>query len=378
MGLGLLAGWVGERKLIGFDMGGTSTDVAVYDGLPPMRQQLELAGLPLRCPSLDINTVGAGGGSIVEIGPGGVLKVGPQSAGADPGPACYGRGGPLTLTDCNLRTGRLPGGILLAGSLALDEAASEAALRNVAGNAMPSDALAEGALRVAAAVMAGAVRKDARDRGADPSEFTLVAFGGAGGLHAVDLALEVGLRRILFPREAGVFSALGMALSRPRRDRLHHIGLRWERGTDGKNIYEKVKSLITKADINEEIGLTARCRYPGQRFFLEIPFAPDLPDRFDDEHRRRFGISRPDVPVEVVTVVASIFGPRPHISPSNHTPVKADYPVPDGALAWSELKVGAKVEGPVAVVGRDASAWIPSGCAAEVDYMGNLHMEVSR
>ena len=378
MGLDLLAKWIGERKLIGFDMGGTSTDVAVYDGSPPMRQQLVLAGLPVRCPSLDINTVGAGGGSIVEIGAGGALKVGPQSAGADPGPACYGRGGPLTLTDCNLLTGRLPKGILLAGSLALDETAAEAALNKVAGGVMHRHAFAEGALRVAAAVMAGAVRKAARDRGADPSEFTLVAFGGAGGLHAVDLALEVGVRRIIFPREAGVFSALGMALSRPRRDRLHHIGLRWERGKDGKNICEKVKALVGKDDGDGEIALTARCRYPGQRFFLEIPFGPDLHGRFDDEHQRRFSISRPDTPVEVVTVIASILGPKPDITPSNYTPVKADYPVPNGALAWSELEVGARVDGPMAIVGRDASAWIPRGYAAEVDDMGNLRMEVSR
>ena len=377
MGLDLLAGWIAEEKLIGYDMGGTSTDVAVYDGSPPMRQELELAGLPVRCPSLDINTVGAGGGSIVEIGRGGALKVGPQSAGAEPGPACYGRGGPLTLTDCNLLTGRLPRGILLAGTLALDAAASEAALNKAAGDVMQPRGLAEGALKVAAAVMAGAVRKAVRDRGADPSEFALVAFGGAGGLHAVDLAMEVGIGRIIFPREAGVFSALGMALSRPRRDKLHHIGLRWERGTEGENICIKVKSLAIKVDEDGEVALAARCRYPGQRFFIEIPFGPDLPERFDDEHRRRFGLARPEAPVEVVTVVASILGAKPDISPAKHTPVKADYPSPSGAVAWSELEVGARVEGPAAVVGRDASAWIPRGHAASVDDMGNLRMEVA-
>jgi N-methylhydantoinase A len=243
---------------------------------------------------------------------------------------------------------------------------------------MESESLTIGAQRVAAAVMGGAVRKSARDRGADPSEFALVAFGGAGGLHAVDLAVDIGIHRILFPREAGVFSALGMTLTRQRRDKLHHMGHLWERDSRGEDISERVQSYITDAEDGEEIALLARCRYPGQRFFIEIPFSNDLLERFDREHQARFGMSRPNSPVEIVTLVVSTFGPKPDIPPPSHSPVKADYPIPNGALAWCELDEGAEISGPIAVVGREATAWIPEGCVAEVDNMGNLRMEVHR
>ncbi len=376
MGLDILSGWAGERKLIGFDMGGTSTDVAIYDGSPPIRQQLDLAGFPIRCPSLDINTVGAGGGSIVRIGPGGALEVGPQSAGAVPGPACYGAGGPLTLTDCNLSAQRIPPGIYLAGSLKLDAAASDGMLAEVAGGIIEPAELANGAIRVAGAIMAGAIRKSARDRGADPSEFTLVAFGGAGGLHAVDVAREIGIRRILFPKEAGVFSALGMALCRPRRDKLHPLGLIWERSADGKPIIERVRKLTPDIQKGESLEIRARCRYPNQRFFIEIPFDAELPSNYDREHAARFGISRPDSAVEIVSLVVSILGPKPEIPPPHHKPHKADYPIPEHSIAWCELETDTELSGPLAIVGREATAWIPEYCTCTVDHMGNLRMEV--
>ncbi len=378
MALELLAEWTGGKKLIGFDMGGTSTDIAIHDGASPFRQQLDLAGLPIRCPSLDIQTVGAGGGSIVRIDPGGALEVGPQSAGADPGPACYGNGGPLTLTDCNLWGGRLASDIRLAGTMKLDSGASEKALCNVGGDVLNPDALAEGALKVVAAVMAGAVRRAARERGVDPSEFTLVSFGGAGGLHASDLANEVGIKRILIPRDAGVFSALGMSFTRQRRDEMHHVGLRWERDADPSEILDAIGDLVPEISSGEEVVVNARCRYPGQRFTIELEFGPDLPKRFDEEHERRFGISRPDAPVEIVTVVVSVLGKKPDIGAPLHVPAEPDYAVPDGAIAWDLLKEGERIQGPAMVVGREASAWVPGGCIAEVDAMGNLRMEVGR
>ena len=215
VGAGLLARRAGFKDAIAFDMGGTSTDVCLLPGGRAERvSEREIGGLPVRLASVDVHTVGAGGGSLVRRDAGGAVRVGPESAGADPGPACYGRGGGATVTDANLLLGRLPA--QLPGGLVLDREAAAAALDGIDPAAV---------VDVVNAEMLRALRVVSVERGHDPREFALVAFGGAGPLHACALAEELGMEAVLVPAAAGVLSALGLAAGDERRDRVvSHVG----------------------------------------------------------------------------------------------------------------------------------------------------------
>src|SRR5207245_1483503 len=253
VGAARLAALAGFEDAIGLDMGGTSTDVCVIAGGAAERtSERQIGGLPIRLPSVDIHTVGAGGGSLVWRDRGGALRVGPQSAGADPGPACYGRGGTQgTVTDANLLLGRLPE--QLAGGVALDRAAAERALEGVDPAAV---------VGVVNAEMLRALRVVSVERGHDPARFALVAFGGAGPLHACELADELGTTTVIVPEAAGVLSALGLVASDERRDavRSYVVPLRdaGELPRDGE------------ADL----------RYRGQSFELALPLQADLSSAF--------------------------------------------------------------------------------------------------
>src|SRR5579884_1974182 len=207
----------GFERIITFDMGGTSTDVALVEGRPSTTNEAEVAGLPVRVPVLDIHTVGAGGGSIARFDAGGALRVGPESAGADPGPICYGKGERPTVTDANLLLGRLPHA-LLGGGLPLDAARVRAIFARRRGPLAGVEAFAEGIVRVAEATMERALRAISIERGRDPREATLVAFGGAGPLHACALAAALGMHRVLVPPLPGALSALGILLADLARD----------------------------------------------------------------------------------------------------------------------------------------------------------------
>ena len=262
VGASLVARQAGFDRAISFDMGGTSTDVClIVDGLAERSSERHVGGLPIRLPTVDIHTVGAGGGSLAWVDAGGALRVGPESAGADPGPACYGRGGTRpTVTDANLLLGRLPD--RLPGGLELDRRAATAALAGID----PA-----GVVDVVNAEMLRALRVVSVERGHDPRDFALVAFGGAGPLHACSLAEQLDIETVLVPEAAGVLSALGLVASDERRDHVRSI----------------VRPLAEVGELPEEGE--ADLRYRGQSFELTVGLGPDLEERFHLSHEERYG-----------------------------------------------------------------------------------------
>jgi N-methylhydantoinase A len=284
VGAALVARRAGFERAISFDMGGTSTDVClVAEGGAEVAAERDVGGLPVRLPTVDLQTVGAGGGSIVWLDPGGAVRVGPHSAGAEPGPACYGRGGALpTVTDANLLLGRLPE--RLAGGLTLDRAAAERALAGID----PAHAV-----EVVNAEMLRAVRVVSVERGHDPREFALVAFGGAGGLHACALAEELEIETVLVPAAAGVLSALGLVASGERRD---HV----------------VSYVCPLEDVSElPAEGEADLRYAGQSFELSVPLQPGLAEAFHRAHAERYGYADRDGEIELVAVRTAETKPGP-------------------------------------------------------------------
>jgi N-methylhydantoinase A len=275
VGAARLAALAGIENAIAFDMGGTSTDVCLIAGGRAQRaSERTVAGLPIRLPTVDLHTVGAGGGSLVWTDAGGALQVGPQSAGADPGPACYGRGGTQgTVTDANLLLGRLPHP--LAGGVELDRAAAERALAGIDPAAV---------VDVVNAEMLRALRVVSVERGHDPADFALVAFGGAGPLHACELADELGIRTALVPEAAGVLSALGLVASEERRDAVRSY-------------------LVPLRDAGElpREG-EADLRYAGQSFELTLPLQEDLAEAFHRAHEEQYGFAERDREVQLVAV----------------------------------------------------------------------------
>jgi N-methylhydantoinase A len=300
----------GIENAISFDMGGTSTDVClIANGKVGRTAERGIGGFPIRVPSVDLHTVGAGGGSIVWRDAGGALRVGPESAGAEPGPACYGRGGKrATVTDANLLLGRLPE--RLAGGLVLDRPAAEMALAELD----PAEVI-----EAVNAEMLRALRVVSVERGHDPRDFALVAFGGAGPLHACALAEELGIETVLVPAAAGVLSALGLVASEERRD--------------------FVRSYVCPLDQAGELPAQgeADLRYRGQSFELAVPLGEDLVERFHRAHEERYGYSDHERKVELVAVrTADVrFGPDLSLPPGD--PLNASGPAVielDGATCW--------------------------------------------
>jgi N-methylhydantoinase A len=298
------------ENAISLDMGGTSTDVCLIAGGQAVRAaEREVAGLPLRLPTVDLQTVGAGGGSVLWWDGGGALRVGPESAGADPGPACYGRGGTRpTVTDANLLLGRLPG--RLAGGLELDAGAAERALAGID----PEEAVA-----VVNAEMLRALRLVSVERGHDPRDFALVAFGGAGPLHACALAEELGMATVLVPDAAGVLSALGLVASDERRDR----------------VVSYVCPLEEAGELPAEGE--ADLRYRGQSFEVAVPLGPDLAAAFHRAHEARYGYADPERQVELVAVRTAEARPGPRVDLPAAEPLEARGPRTvelEGATCW--------------------------------------------
>lgn len=344
----------GFATALGFDMGGTSTDVClVLDGRPTPAAQREVAGLPLRVPSLDVHTIGAGGGSIARVDPGGALVVGPASAGAVPGPACYGRGGHrATVTDANLVAGRIPGDAELPGLGRLDRAAAEAALAAL-GVGSPG-AVADGVLAVVDAAMERALRSVSVARGVDPRDAALVAFGGAGPLHACSLAEALGMATVLVPARAGVLSAVGV-LASPHQ---HDLVRSWPDPADHAGIEEALDRLAGEAVAalggvgTPTIERLVDCRYAGQSHELSVPTVASFPD----EHERRNGYARPGAMVEVVALRVTARRPAPL--------EVADLP--------ADRRPGAA--GPVALVEPDTTIWVPDGWRADLGEAGALRL----
>jgi len=324
VGAGLLARRAGFEDAIAFDMGGTSTDVCLLPrGRAPRVPEREVGGLPMRLPSVDVHTVGAGGGSLVRRDAGGALRVGPESAGADPGPASYGRGGGPTVTDANLLLDRLPAE--LPGGLVLDRDAAAAALDGIDPAAV---------VEVVNAEMLRALRVVSVERGHDPREFALVAYGGAGPLHACALAEELGMEAVLVPAAAGVLSALGLAAGDERRD----------------HVVSHVRPLGELGDLPAEGE--ADIRYTGQSFELTVALGDDLAERFHRAHDERYGYADRGREVELVAVRTAEVVPGPDLS----------FQVTDCYL----------VEGPALVELDGSTCWVPDGWHGETNDDGTL------
>ena len=298
----------GFRRALTLDVGGTSTDCAFVTGTLPRRRSREVAGFPVQLPVLDVHTVGAGGGSIAHIDAGRLLRVGPESAGADPGPACYGRGGPPTVTDAMVLLGLIPED-RLAGTLRLERSRSGQVLarlgRGLGGTSR--EATAEAVLRIAEARMAAALRRISVERGHDPRGAALVAFGGAGGLHACSLAQTLECEAVLFPRHAGVLSALGALTGGARREKSRSVLLDIEDHDALRRSLAELEESVREefppsAHDHLELEHWAELRYLGQSHELSLPAGPGLAARFHRDHERHFGFCDPALPIEVVTL----------------------------------------------------------------------------
>jgi N-methylhydantoinase A len=330
VGAARIAELAGYDGALSFDMGGTSTDVcAIVAGEARREVERLVDGLPVRLPTLAVHTVGAGGGSIARVDEGGALRVGPESAGADPGPACYGRGGTqATVTDANLLLGRLPAE--LPGGIRLDVGAAERALAGID----PA-----GVVDVVDAEMTRALRVVSVEQGLDPRDFGLVAFGGAGPLHACALAEELGMATVLVPAAAGVLSALGLVAADERRDAVRTY----------------VTPLAEAGELPSEGE--ADLRYASQSFELSVTLGPRLPERFHEAHESRYGYADPGRPLELVAVRTAEIRPAPEVTV---TGPKRD------------------ARGPQVLELDGATAWIPTGWTGETDAHGTLVLRRSR
>jgi N-methylhydantoinase A len=391
----LLARLAGERDVLCFDMGGTSCDVCLIDdGDVAETAEREIAGRPLALPALDIHTVGAGGGSIAWRDAGGALRVGPQSAGADPGPACYGRGGTLaTVTDSNLLLGRLPADSPLAGGLALDRHAASRAVASLAAEiGMGTLACAEGIVRVAESEMLGAMRVLTVQRGIDPRRFALMPFGGAGPLHACAMARELGIGRVLCPRASGVLCALGLAAAAPRHDVSRTVLLRAEQ-LDTERLRKLRAELLADAgaalagDVQRSRVLY-ELRYSGQSFELVVEQSQsvdpgELRESFAAAHEQRYGYRDDACGVELVNVRVSVWGAAPALRPRaasdgehrvGSAPVAFDGVTLDTAILRGDLAPGARVAGPAVCALAESTLLVAPGWSGVVDEHGTLHL----
>ncbi|MEZ5354107.1 MAG: hydantoinase/oxoprolinase family protein [Bryobacteraceae bacterium] len=372
----------GFTRILGFDMGGTSTDVSLCDGEPALTLDAAVDGFPVRIPMLDIRTVGAGGGSIARVDQGGLLRVGPESAGADPGPACYGSGERATVTDAHVVLGRIAASQLLSGDMPIQPGRSAAAVAELAARLdLSIDAAAAGILRVANANMERAIRAVSLEKGHDPRAFTLVAFGGGGGLHACELASQLNIATVLVPRFAESLSALGMLLADSVRD--------YAAGVIGRAALEpafrRLEARAKREAARGELFRFADLRYAGQSYELTVPFvSPDeAVEAFHREHERVYGYANPDRPVEVVTLRVR----------SRVTTAKPEFPpMPASGVAepaFRRVFAGGRwrrrtpvyrrdglpptaVEGPALILDYGSTTLVAPGWSAHADGIGNL------
>jgi N-methylhydantoinase A len=380
-------------------MGGTSTDVGLVSGAPRRTDQVDLCGAPLLVDALDLQSIGAGGGSILWIDEGGSLRVGPRSAGADPGPACYGRGTLPCLTDAHVVLGRLPISGRLGGAITLDPTRSHAALARLGRRlGVAPVALAAAALEIADAAMEQAIKKMSLERGRDPRELALFSFGGAGGLHACRLARRLEMREVIVPPLPGATSAWGMATSEARlarsRGRVATIGTRLDRAL--VRDLDDLASAVRR-ELLEELGpgplrveRSVACRYHGQSFELEVPFAADLARRFEALHEERYGFRQTGAEIECVALRAAAVRstPAPRApSPSRTTSVApptavlARFPLGRELAARralrferESLRPGVVLRGPCIVLEPTATTVVEPGFVARVDATGCLRI----
>ena len=408
VGAAHVAGAAGFNQIITFDMGGTSTDVSLSRGEIQVTTEAQIGGLPIRIPVINIHTVGSGGGSIAYVDAGGALRVGPQSAGADPGPVCYGQGGRQpTVTDANLILGRLAPDYFLGGRMSLDFEAAAQALTDLARQAnLSAENLdlarraALGVIQVANAHMQRALRVISVERGYDPRDFVLVSFGGAGGLHACDLARGLGIRRVLIPRGASTLSAFGMLAADVVKDYVQTVMLPEDTSYDAlarhlepladRGLREVAADGVplSRITLHRELDM----RYQGQSYELTVPLSPHFADVFHRAHHQVYGHSEPAAPVEVVNLRLRAVGavtrppllqaeagpPDPSAALDGYRPV-----VIGSSLAQVPLYLGGRlspghvIAGPAVIAQPDTTVFLSPGDQARLDGIHNLLIEVT-
>jgi len=392
VGAGLLARAAGERDALGFDMGGTSCDVCVVeDGAVRRTDSRRIAGRVIQLPMVDVHTVGAGGGSVAWRDSGGALRVGPRSAGAQPGPASYGRGGEEpTVTDANLLLGNLAADSRLAGGVQLDAEAAAGAVEELAERLeLGREETAAGILRVANQEMVRALRVVTVERGLDPRGFALLPFGGAGPMHAAAIAAELGIERIVCPRASGVLSALGLCASDRRRDTARTVMLAGGE-LNAERVAQEVEALIAAARAQlggeeAEPELVYEMRYAGQAFELPVP-GPRRPDpaelaaAFERLHEERYGHRDPDGEVVLVDIRLALVVPGPKPRPLAAAGelerlsrrVSFDGEWVETPVLRGEPGAGEEAEGPVVFELPEATLVLPPGWRARVDESGTI------
>lgn len=413
MGVLALSRLMGRPNLIAIDMGGTSFDVSlVVDGRVDVSNEAELEGFPIMMPVVNIHTIGAGGGSIARSEAGG-LRVGPESAGATPGPAGYGRGGTQpTVTDANLVLGRVDPGWFAGGTMQLDEDAALRAISSLADELLLDPiSLAEGVCDVANAKMAQAIRNITVERGIEPRDFCLVAFGGAGPMHAVFLARELEIKEVIVPPFAGAFSAWGMLETELRTDFSQSllVSLALADFADlGRRLSEMAAQgigALSHEGVSPEDARTEHAvdaRYAGQEYTLTVPllskdeplddgFVGSLSGRFDDAHLARFGHSNPGALIELVALRTTALGDLGRVEPTREAPTENPpyvfetkqvvfdkEPLLTRVVRRDDLRCGAVITGPAIVVEQTATTVVPPGARLTVDDLGGLIIHIEK
>ena len=369
----------GFKKALTFDMGGTSTDVALAGQEARLTTESRVDNFPVRVPMLDIHTVGAGGGSIAYVDSGGSLRVGPESAGAAPGPACYGTGERPTVTDAHVVLGRIAPDQLVGGAMHLDVARAATSVAS-AGKQLGMDAVATAAaiIRVANSNMERAVRTVSVERGEDPRDFPLVAFGGGGGLHACEMAAELGIGTVVVPKLAGALSALGMLLADRTRD--YSLGALGAKDFEAR--FRKLEKQARRDVRGAQIERFADIRYAGQSYELTVPWSAENPaGPFHKEHQRVYGYSDAKRPAQVVTL--RVRATVPVAKPSLRTPRgKSQKPVLRKVWLegrWRNIPTGPReicgakpMAGPALILDYGSTTLVPPGWTLRTDTAGNL------
>jgi N-methylhydantoinase A len=397
-----MARWAGFERIIGFDMGGTSTDVFLADtqaGDAHLSHESVVAGVPIGVPMLDIHTAGAGGGSIARFDAGGMLRVGPESAGAEPGPICFGRGGRPTVTDANYLLGRLDAESFLGGGVRLDRERTERLMHAEKGSLATVEEFAAGILRVVETQMEKAIRVISIERGHDPRQCTLVAFGGGGPLHACSLARALRIPRVLVPPMPGALSAVGILLADAVRDYSRTVmlpGEAIENLEDGfRELEQQGAADFTAMGLKGTAHRSLDLRYRRQGYELNVAFDKQAPgqavEAFHQLHRQRYGFCDVERPVEIVNLrLRMITAAEPY------APVRRELAHGDGSAARvadrevffdgkflatrlyrrERLVPGDRIEGPAMITEYTSATVLPPGCNAEVDGFENLIMTI--
>ncbi len=390
VGARFTAGLSGFERLMTFDMGGTSSDVALLDRRIALTSRSSLADYPVAVPMVDMHTIGAGGGSIARLDEGGMLQVGPASAGASPGPACYALGGEFpTVTDANLVLGRIPDDVRLGGAMALHKSLSQAVIAALAEQmGVDSQTAARGILDIANEHMARALRVISVQKGYDPQDFILVSFGGAGGLHVCDLADALGMTRAMVPVYAGVLSALGMLVTSPGRQ-LSHSVLRLLDDMQPEELEALFAQLLVEGETSlaqesvaaDQItaGYSVDLRYRGQSNTLNIDWSGSLSacqQAFHDLHQSRYGHAL-NIPVELVNIRVSLMAQGPQVKLPDADAVNNGVEQPAvnksvPVVRREAMPVDSVFEGPAIIVEAVATTWVGDGWQCHKDNTGNL------